>query len=324
MRIGIIDCGTNMFNLLVAEATSDGWQVIFQNKLSVKLGSGGFAEGRILPARMNRGLDSLRIHVQNTHNYGCERVVAMATSAVRSAVNGEEFIQKAKILTGVDVEIIDGDREAELIYLGVRQAASLGEAPVLIMDIGGGSTEFVIANDQEIFWKKSFPLGVSRIYDRIRPEDKLSKENNAALRALLDESLGEVRQKVAEYKCSHLYGCSGSFDTLLSLYLHNSRQNIHAPEVVNDIPLKQFPAVHSWLMNSTMEDRLKHPAIPSIRAEYMPLSSFLVKYVLDWGMIERITQSNYALKEGVIRTVMDGIDWSTLERAASASEAEGE
>lgn len=310
MRIGIIDCGTNMFNLLVAEATPEQWQVVFQNKLSVKLGSGGFAEGRILPVRMNRGLDAMRIHVQNAHNYGCEKIVAMATSAVRGAKNGEEFVAKAKSLTQVQVEIIDGDREAELIYLGVRQAAALGDHPVLIMDIGGGSTEFIIANDREIFWKKSYPLGVSRLFDRIRPEDKLTKENIAALRALLDGSLAEVKQKVSEYGCTHLFGCSGSFDTLLSLYLHNAKQNIHAPGIVNDIPVESFPSVYRWLIGSSMEDRLKHPAIPSIRAEYMPLSGFLVKYVLDWGHIARITQSNYALKEGVIRTVMDSIDWS--------------
>jgi exopolyphosphatase / guanosine-5'-triphosphate,3'-diphosphate pyrophosphatase len=309
MRIGIIDCGTNTFNLLVAEATRDQWHTVFQNKLSVKLGVGGFEEQKLLPARMNRGLDAFAVHVQCTNNYQCEKVFAFATSAVREASNGAEFVAKAKEMTGVEITVIDGDREAELIWEGVRQSGALDAEPALIMDIGGGSTEFIIATRNEIIWKKSYLLGVSRLFDMVRPSDRMTQEEVKRLHALLEETLTDAKAQAASLRCKRLVGSSGSFDTLLAMHLHQSGQDMHAPEAFNQLPIAGFPKMHAWLMQSSLEERLKHPAIPSIRAEYMPLSSYLVKYILDWPGIRSITHSAYALKEGAIHGIIADIEW---------------
>lgn len=315
MRIGIIDCGTNTFNLLVADASRDHWHTVFQNKLSVKLGVGGFEEKRLLPARMNRGLDAFNIHVACTSNYQCERVFAFATSAIREAANGRDFVAKAKEMTGVEITIIDGDKEATLIWEGVRQSGALDHEPALIMDIGGGSTEYIIANQKEIFWKKSYLLGVSRLFDQIRPSDRMTPEEIKRMHALLDENLHEARQQAAAFGCKRLVGSSGSFDTLLAMHLHQSGQDLHAPAPVNNLPMQGFPKLHAWLMQSSLEERLKHPAIPSIRAEYMPLSSYLVKYTLEWKGISRLTHSAYALKEGAIHNLLAEMDWPEVSGA---------
>jgi len=314
MRIAVIDCGTNTFNLLVADASHDAWSVVFQNKLPVKLGAGGFEDHFITPSRFVRGLDALCSHHYTLANYDCERVFAFATSAVRESKNGKDFIQKAKQLFSIDIEVIDGNREAELIYEGVRQTMELGDKPSLIMDIGGGSTEFIIADSTGILWKRSFLLGVSRLHDILKPEDKMTSENVSALKKLLQHELLPLKDALAQFDARWLIGSSGSFDTLLSLYFDKSKRSLSEILLSNEIALSAFPDIHSWLMGSTFEQRLKHPVIPSIRAEYMPLASYLVKYVLGMKTFEKLYHSAYSLKEGAMLDILKRIDW-TVEGA---------
>ena len=141
IRVGIIDCGTNTFNLLVAEVTEDNvWSVLFENKIPVKLGAGGFEKKTIVPSRFIRGLDALHCHANNMRNFEVSKAFAFATSAVREAENGNDFVKVAKEQTGISIDVIDGQKEAELIWKGIRQTIDLGDSPALIMDIGGGST----------------------------------------------------------------------------------------------------------------------------------------------------------------------------------------
>ncbi|MCC6600883.1 MAG: phosphatase [Crocinitomicaceae bacterium] len=310
MRIAIIDCGTNTFNLLVADTTKDSWSAVFENKIPVKLGAGGFEKRQILPARFIRGLDAIYCHGHNLDNYQVYKVFAFATSAIREASNGQEFVNLVKEKFGIEIKLIDGNEEAELIYKGIRQTLDLGDAPSLIMDIGGGSTEFIIANSTTIFWKKSFLLGVSRLYDMVKPSDRINHSEIQELRSILDNELGELKMKLEEFPCPRLIGSSGSFDTMFALYRHYapSDETTRSPSPSNDIPLSSFPVIHSWLMGSTFEERLKHPSIPAIRAEYMPLASYLIKYVLEISSIKSFVHSAYSLKEGAVQTLIGTLE----------------
>ena len=117
MRIAIIDLGTNTFNLLIAEINYDeGIKYLFETKLAVKLGEGGITKGLIAAEPFRRGISALKIHKQTIENYKADKTFAFATSAIREASNGEEFIDKVKEETDIDVEIISGNKEAELIY----------------------------------------------------------------------------------------------------------------------------------------------------------------------------------------------------------------
>lgn len=309
MRIAVIDCGTNTFNLLVADATPHAWQVVFQNKLPVKLGAGGFEEHRIMPARFARGMDALQCHAANAQNFKCERVFVFATSAIREAVNGSEFIEKSMELWGLDVKVISGEREAELICDGVRQTHAFGDEKVLIMDIGGGSTEFIIADGKNIFWKKSFLLGVSRLHDMVKPEDQLTEVDLNYLKNMLAEQLEPLRVALSEFPVKKLVGSSGSFDTLLMLYFNRSNKQPEEVPLYNEIPLNGFKETHKWLLKSTFQERVRHPAIPSIRAEFMPLASVLVQFVLDMGSFNGLFHSGYSLKEGAMNDILSTIDW---------------
>lgn len=315
-KLAVIDCGTNTFNLLVVEANRNMWSVVFSNKVAVKLGEGGFEDCVIHPHRFARGLDALLVHCAAMGNLECDNVYAFATSALREATNGADFICKAKALFGINIELISGDREAELIYRGVKASMDLGDEPSLIMDIGGGSTEFIIANRHEIFWKKSFLLGVSRLHDRIRPSDCIENSQLHSLENLLREELADLQAALSQFPVKRLIGSSGSFDTLRAMHYRDALAETTA-YLHTEIPIKGFHAIHHWLLKSSLADRLKHSAIPNIRAEFMPMASHLVFFVLQMHPFKELIHSAYSLKEGAIESVLDTMDWPLEQKINS-------
>jgi exopolyphosphatase/guanosine-5'-triphosphate,3'-diphosphate pyrophosphatase len=309
MKIAVIDCGSNTFNLLIAEADQHGWKPIFKNKLPVKLGAGGYQSKEIKEDRFNRGLDAMAAHAANLRNFACERVYAYATSAIRDARNGEEFVAKAQSITGVQINVIDGEREADLIFKGILNTLEPSEKSFLVMDIGGGSTEFIIGNSLGIQWKHSFKLGVSRIYDWLQPSDPMTKDEIARLEAHLKQELQPLADALKKYENDTLIGSSGSFDTLLELYLHGQGISTATVELSNEILISAFPVIYDWIIGSTYTQRLVHPVIPSIRAEYMPLSVILMKYVLGMLDFKKFIHSSYSLKEGAMSEIIESIEW---------------
>ena len=306
-RVAIIDCGTNTFNLLVKEKVEGKWKTLFKTKLPVKLGAGGFSENVLLPNRMARGIDALYSYKNVIDSLGVKDVRVFATSAVREASNGNEFVARVKKHLNFDMEVISGDREAELIFEGVVQTTGELKEDYLIMDIGGGSTEFIFVRDQKPLWRKSYLLGVSRLHGLLKPSSRINQDDVHRLRAHLNAELQDLISFLKENPVKILVGSSGSFDTLFEMYqfakAKDSAKEVSqdsSREKLNEIPFNAYPSIHQWLVGSTLEERLKHPSIPQMRAEYMPLSTYLVKFVLEQSSFNKMYQSEYALKEGVL------------------------
>ena len=168
--------GTNTFNLLIAELDNKGgYKPVYRSKVGVKLGEGSFEKKYITEAAMKRSFLALEAQISAIKTQYCDRLLAFATSAVRGASNAADYVQKVKDLYGINIHVIDGDREASMIYNGVQLSGALIKDNVLIMDIGGGSTEFIVANDEEILWKKSYELGVSRLLEKFKPENPITE-----------------------------------------------------------------------------------------------------------------------------------------------------
>ena len=189
-RIAVIDLGTNTFNLLIVEVSPDrSYQHIFQTKISVKLAEGGIHKGFIAPIPFQRGIDALKIHKETIEKYKVSNILAFATSAIRGASNGAEFVAKAKKEIDVDIQVISGDKEAEFIYYGVRSAVEMNDQTSLIIDIGGGSTEFIIATKEKVFWKQSFLLGAARLLELFSPSDPITSKEIETITDYLQKEL---------------------------------------------------------------------------------------------------------------------------------------
>ncbi|RZK51462.1 MAG: exopolyphosphatase, partial [Pedobacter sp.] len=154
MRIAAIDLGTNTFHLIIAEQNANELQIVYKTNQPVKLGEDITKNNSIIPVAFERGINCLKEFKNVLLINDVTVVKATATSAVRSAINGQDFVDAVKDATDIDIEVIDGDEEAELIYEGVKLSGAI-TGKSLIMDIGGGSTEFILCDEENLIWKKS-------------------------------------------------------------------------------------------------------------------------------------------------------------------------
>jgi exopolyphosphatase/guanosine-5'-triphosphate,3'-diphosphate pyrophosphatase len=307
MRIAIIDLGTNTFNILIVDIAPDkSYHTLFQAKLPVKLGEGGINQNLIQAEPFQRGIDALKQHQKTIERYDVQKVYAFATSAVREAINGKEFVAKLKLETGYQVIVLDGNKEAELIYYGVRKAVEMTEESSLIIDIGGGSTEFVIANKERILWKQSFLLGAARLLEFFKPSDPITDEQIGKINDYLKEQLAPLFEAIRKFPVKELIGSSGSFDSLAEMIAHR----FYTPEILDNkteytFNLDDCEAIYNILLKSTREERLHMKGLVEMRVDMIVVSSILVYFVITSFEIEQMRLSTYALKEGVLHELMN-------------------
>lgn len=310
-RIALIDMGTNTFHLQITEVDEHGRLLdLYKTKLPVRLGQGGISSGAIAPEAYERALKTLQEFRKTIDDFEVETIRALATSMVRNATNGDDFVKDISKLADIQVEVISGDREAELIYYGVRAAGVLDERTALVMDIGGGSVEFIICNQKEIFWKRSFEVGAQRLMDMFFQQDPIPAESVEAEKAYLQEKLQPLTEAVARFKPTVLVGSSGTFDTLCDIDAaskgDNSREQITPPASV--LAIEDFYRVHHNLLRKNREERLKIPGMIEMRVDMIVLASIAVDFVLQqYQLKEKIRVSAYALKEGVLQEALEKI-----------------
>lgn len=307
MRLAVIDLGTNTFNLLIAEVTDGNpYTIICSCKEPVKLGEGGINKRLIAPAAWERGISAIRNLSQYLMEYNVSKVFAYATSAIRSAENGLQFIEELSEKFNISVELISGDYEAELIYYGVRQATGLGKRKSLILDIGGGSNELIIANEEKIFWKESFPLGMSRLLERFNPSDPIKQSEIQAIEDYVEENLTSFFKAMIEHNPGILIGASGSFDTFNALLLANSGNGtVEEPrKPCTEIYLNEFSKLHNQLVHSTHKQRLNMDGMEGFRVEMIVIASIFVNFIIQKTGITSLIQCNYSLKEGALDQII--------------------
>ncbi|HIN38733.1 MAG TPA: phosphatase [Flavobacteriales bacterium] len=306
-RIAIIDLGTNTFNLLIVEyAKNKKPKVIFKNKIPAKLGAGGFTEKKIKPKAFQRGLDALHIHKDSINEFGVFSVHAFGTSALRDASNSNKFLKAVLKETGIKVNIISGEKEAELIYNGVSKAIDIGPKPQLIMDIGGGSTEFIIADRKQILWKHSFDLGISRIWESLAPSDPLHERDIKALGKVLDIGLKLLFSALKQFPVEGLIGSSGSLESLAKLILVlKGREYDFAKNTCYSFKLNELQMIHNMLIKSTKKERKKMKGLVKYRLDTIPLASVFVMYIISRLKIKEMRLSTYALREGVMSEMIN-------------------
>ena len=298
-RYGVIDLGTNTFHLLICEQQSNGvLSELFRERIFVKLGENGIQT--IGAAPFQRALDALHRFKVTIKQFEVENIKAFGTAALRTASNGNLFINKVKEETGINIELIQGDEEARLIHLGVIQAVPLNEENGLIMDIGGGSVEFILANDREVIWAQSFPIGVSVLFNNFHKTDPITSEEIKVIENYLESTLEPLFDKLTSHEAPVLIGASGTFD-VLDILLSNQRiSSIHSIVEVADF----FPLYRQFLKTS-LKERLQIDNLPESRAEMIIVALILINLVLQKANIRRISVSAYAMKEGMLHEMVN-------------------
>ncbi len=299
MPIAILDFGTNTFNLLIAKRLERDFEILHSSKQPVKLGRGGIQINRITPDAFERGFVAIQNHMETIQKFGVSEIRAFATSAIRNASNGKQFVGEVEQRFGFRVRVIPGDREAELIYKGVRRAINITEQKVMILDIGGGSNEFIVCNHEGIIWKQSFELGMARILELFDLSDPITHEEIQALESYFKQELQPLLEVVRKEKLPILIGASGSFDTFYSLIRHRTGgadDGKHGRE----LSLSDYMKLHRALTQSTLGERRAMPGMEPVRVEMIVAATIFVSFVIRECHIKHLFHSEFALKEGVI------------------------
>jgi len=309
MRIAIIDLGTNTFNLLIADILDNNqYRIVFNDKVGVKLGSGGINNKIITPEAFHRALDGIAKHLETIHRLKATKIIATATSGIRSAENGKELVNQIRKQFGIDVQIISGDEEAELIYRGIKQTVTFDTNFDLILDIGGGSNEFIIANKNGLHWKQSFNLGIARLLGKFNPSDPITNDEIEKVEQYIDSELGSLYLVAQKYKPIHLIGSSGTFDTLRDLIIENKKpdKNSYGTKQSFEIELSDYFSLHQQLIKSTYNERLNMKGLEIVRIEMIVLASIFVNFIVRKLGVKSITQSSFSLKEGMVDKIING------------------
>ncbi|MCX2745008.1 exopolyphosphatase [Mangrovivirga sp. M17] len=303
-KTAVIDLGTNTWHLLIVRVVNHEIEVLHKEKQAVGIGKGGITKGYITEEAKNRGLTAISQFKRVIDNLEVDQIYATATSAMRNAKNGQEIADLINDEYGIKVEIIDGDKEAEYIYEGVKSAIYIGDETSLILDIGGGSVEFIICNEHNIFWKQSFEIGGQRLVDMFQSSDPMPKDKIEELNKYLEIMLAPLIDATEKYHPVVLIGASGSFDTLNDIACE--KYPLKYNKIKSDLwlDLKDFEEIYSNLVVKSREERLQIPGMIALRVDMIVVAGVLIKFVLNTLNLKRIRISPASLKEGLLHEVL--------------------
>lgn len=298
MRIAVIDLGTNTCNLLIAELAGADYKILHQSKQMVKLGDGKIRDNQISDEAIFRTIAAFRVHNEIMETFGVDEIRVFATSAVRTADNKAEFVAAIEKVCDCSVEIISGEREAELIFRGVLLAFRNIEFPSVILDIGGGSNELILTHKEAIIWKESRPTGMSRVINSFDLSDPISDEQVRELQKYFADEHQTAIQNCTEKSVGTLIGCSGAFDTIADMLDEvNPGEKQRVTQVVS---LEEFYVVYEKLLQSTRNERLQMKGMDYVRVDLIVPAVILIETLISSIGIKQIVQTDFALREGVL------------------------
>ena len=294
MNLAVIDLGTNTFNLLIADVIDDHFEILHSAKEGVSIGMGGINKRVIATDAFERGLTCLVNFKIKCNEFKVERIIAFGTSAIRDAENSIDFITLVKEATGIEIKVITGEIEAELIYKGVSWSYDFSE-PAVIMDIGGGSTEFIFADKNGISNLVSLNIGLLRIFQEFTFSDPMTKEDIVTVRNWLDEKAGNYFEGKKE---KILIGASGTFETFYEMVYN---KDIKGEVAMIELPFERFIQVIEEIILSSEAQRDTNERIIAIRKKMAPIAAVKVQWIIEKLGVEKVFISTCSLKEGALK-----------------------
>jgi exopolyphosphatase/guanosine-5'-triphosphate,3'-diphosphate pyrophosphatase len=304
--LAIADLGSNTFHLMIGSVEKGRKNIIFQRREAVGIGLNGMALKEIQPDAMARGIRVLSEFAGDIRRFGLEPAdtLVLATSAFRNATNTAQVIKEIELHTGLKPTVISGEEEAAYIFSGVHASGAIQDSrPSLIMDIGGGSVEFILWDGSMEIWKRSFEMGGLRLMERFHQSDPLSMDVRLELEKFLSDELLPLWEVIGAHNSSlALVGSSGSFDTLADL--RNAKYPERGPDSVDasfeKLSLDEFSEIFQGTWHLPLAERLALPGMTAYRAKMMAVSLILIGKVLENTGAAEIFVSHYAMKEGAL------------------------
>jgi exopolyphosphatase/guanosine-5'-triphosphate,3'-diphosphate pyrophosphatase len=305
MRLAAIDIGSNSIHLVVAQATAgQHLSMIDREKDMMRLGGGTLRLHRLSKGKIDRAIAVLRRYRQVCEAQRVDHIIATATAAVREAHNADDFLTRVKREVGLDVSILPGVEEARLIALAVSEVTDFNGRRALIVDIGGGSTEFIVTGGVEPELLLSVRLGAVRLADKFVTTDPISDKQRRKLISTIEADLTRAAWEVKSAGHDFAVGTSGTIVNLVNLVF--STEGDQSPAEIGldpfhrTITLEQLKKVNRRLWKMTNKQRSRFPAIEARRADIIVPGGLLLEAIMTEIGFQSITSCDWALREGVI------------------------
>jgi exopolyphosphatase / guanosine-5'-triphosphate,3'-diphosphate pyrophosphatase len=300
MRIAAIDCGTNSIHMIVVRIRPDlSFEVIDREKEMVRLGSGGLDGKALTNEAMAAALQAFSRFRRLAESHQVEEILAAATSAVREAENGGEFLSAVQQETGIKPQVISGTEEARLIHLAAVYGVDVAGASAVVIDIGGGSVEITHGAGASLRVAKSFKLGVIRLTERYVHSDPLSGRDERKMIRHIDEQLAKYLRDIRSAGFDRVIGTSG---TILSLGTVASAERRRATDEIRNlrVPAKQIHRLRKEVTSRSITERMKLPGLDPRRADLIVAGGVLLDTILRHIDASEITLCDLALREGLV------------------------
>jgi len=300
VRVCVLDLGTNSFHAIIVDAHPNGsYQVVDRLREMVRLGQHGLDANRLPEDAMKRGLTALQRIKLLAEGWDTREYLSFGTSAIREAVNGGEFIQRAREEVGLRVRPISGEQEAQLIFRGVSRTEEFAE-PSLLVDIGGGSVELIVVDDDTAVYDASVKLGAARMTGRFVTTDPMSEDEQARLRAHFRSELEEVFAACREHGVTTIMGSSGTMKSLARVTqaeMGNEGRSVFQ----HRLPVAEVRSALRWVMQAPASEREAHRAIEPKRVDQIGAGAVLLD-TLCTGLpsVQSLKVSPNALREGMV------------------------
>jgi exopolyphosphatase/guanosine-5'-triphosphate,3'-diphosphate pyrophosphatase len=301
MRLAAIDIGTNSLHMIVVRVRADlSFEVIDREKEMVRLGAGGLDGRALTPEAMHAALQVLSKFRRLAESHKVDETVAVATSAVREAENGGEFLHAIIEQTGIRARVISGTEEARLIHLAATYGVSApGEVSVAV-DIGGGSVEITRGIGPNVDLGRSFKLGVIRLTERFVKSDPIQPRDERKLVRHIDAELGDYLAEITQAGFDRIIGTSGTVLSLGAVVAAAQRMAPSATLRNRRISAKQLRRARKMLTGMNLEKRLRAPGLEPRRADLAVAGAILLDTIVRRLGADEITLCDLSLREGLV------------------------
>ncbi|MFZ1703899.1 MAG: hypothetical protein WAT79_06105 [Saprospiraceae bacterium] len=305
MIFAVIDLGSNTFHLMIVSTDATQYKedlpftTLYKTSYFVGLSKGG---GKVIPAEtIENALAVIRQMKNVLNDFNPDQMLISGTAVLRSAENSSIFIDQAKEILEHPILIIDGEKEAQYISKGILLHKFVRTGTYLIMDIGGGSTEFILIQNGQIKWLHSFPLGVGVLYHHFFQTDPITKKNKKKAFDHFSACLVYLISKTQEFEVEALIGTSGTFEALEKLRFGSSEYGLHT----KSLSIDHFNQFYRDIMPLDSATRHQYPNMDKERAHLIPAGLLLMKYVIQHVKPKKIHVGHFALKEGMLMEMIE-------------------
>ena len=338
MRLGAIDIGTNSIHMIVAEVRPDfSFEVIDREKDMVRLGAGGLDGRALTDGALAAARNTLSKFAKLARSHQVDEIIASATSAVREAENGGDFLADTHRELGIRTRVISGTEEARLIHLAAAYGVNVGASRAVVIDIGGGSVEITYGTASNMELACSFKLGVIRMTERFGGSDPLAKRDERRMVKHVARQIAEHIAQILHRGFDQVIGTSGTILGLGALALSDGRPRGADALRNRRVPSKQIHRLRKQLLELDLDRRLRLPGLDPRRADLIVAGAIVLDTILDRLGTEEIVLCDFALREGLVldyinrnRNVIAKVDrypderrrsvMSLAERCSSAAE----